>query len=112
RHIKTPLKPARLPPPGSRDQRVLVGAISIGEIGGNCRALGDLEVAVLQQRYLLPWVESAVLLCLGLAGSRQDRTTLVLEAELVQRPMGAQGAAGSDAPQYQPPRRSAAHRYH
>jgi hypothetical protein len=112
RHIKTPFEPGRALPRIGWDQRVLGGAIGVGEISDDCRALGDLEVAVLEQRDLLPWVEPGVLRRLSLTGAWQDRPAVIVEAELVQCPMGAQGAAGSDAPQHQSTQRSVAHCYH
>jgi len=112
RGIEAPFEPGRIIAGLGRDQRVLAGAVGIRQIGRDRRALADLEIAVLQQRDLLPWIEIGVLTRLGLAGARQDRPAVVVETEFVQCPMGTQRSASSDAPQHQPSRRCVGHRYH
>src|SRR5258708_30389988 len=81
-----------------RDQAVFGRAVGLGKIGDDGRAFGDGEIAVLQHGNLLPGIYAGEFLALGLAGARLDRARRVVERKLVQRPQGAQRAAGADTP--------------
>src|SRR5215217_4576299 len=70
--VEAPFQPRRAQPAVARNQPVVVGAVGVGEIGDNGRALGDGEVAVLQHGDLLAWIYTRELSRLGLAGARQD----------------------------------------
>ncbi len=81
-----------------RHQRNIGTGIGARQVGDDRSALPDREVAVLQQRDLLPRIELGVFRGLGLARARQDRLAAIVQPEFVQRPMRRGWSAMSPRP--------------
>ena len=74
-----------------------VFAVGFGQIGHDGRAFDQHPIPILECWDFLARVEGAVGVGLGFAGSRPDGTALVIQIQLVERPVDPERAGAADA---------------